>query len=354
MAAEVNFSKLSPEELQKPFNETTVPKHKYTKAEIPIEQGLSKTTAIYMRSNNKSENPDKYVATGRTTKNELHILEKLQKCDKVMQISNKGIHNGQWKIFTPYKSGGDLLTFMNKHIHTGLDDNVITDIIRQIIEALVCIHTRGFAHLDFKSENIVIDEDNKITIIDFETAREVDKNDHLDINKVFGTKKYRSPELNLIIERKKFPSRINGFATDIYTISVIVNDMASISRNPSYYDKFITYIKENYNTITAQGLLNEFKRQFSHKNPSNASIVLNPPKNASIVPPTRNELMSNLKLLREQTQNSVTKGRISAIEKQLNDMKSMGGRRKSYKKSKKHRTKKHRTKKQRKQRTRRA
>jgi serine/threonine protein kinase len=372
MAAQVNFSNLSLEELQRrikvlkqkrtsnkrqqqkikntltslqdQLNKKTKLTYNYTKADIHIDQGRAQTTAVYKRSNNKSENPTKYIATGRTTTNELKILEELQECDKVMQISNKGIHNGQWKIFTPYKSGGDLMDFMIKHIDTKLDDVVITDIIRQIIEALVCIHKIGFAHLDFKSENIVIDEDNKITIIDFETARKVDEKGNITINEVVGTKEYISPELQEIkkqmIERKIYRASINGFATDIYTISVIVLNMALlISKKPSYYNKFITYIEDNYTQITAKGLLDEFDRQFVSNPPKNAS-------NASIVYSNRNEPQSKLELLRAPTQNKVTKGKIDENNKQLE---RMGGRRKSYKKSKKQLTKK-----QRKQRTYRA
>ena len=191
--------------------------------------------------------------TAVTGEHEIDILDKLKGCNGVMKIEIVYKQDGKYTILTEFKKGGDLISFINAHVKTKIDDETICNIMRQICKAIQCVHEKGICHLDLKPNNVVIDKSYKITIIDFETARTVDENGLCTIGDKIGTLNYMSPELKAIVKKaivKKAGDplnfKFNGFAVDKYAIARILEDISKYaSTNPDLYTKLITTIKTN-------------------------------------------------------------------------------------------------------------
>lgn len=89
---------------------------------------------------------------------------------------------------------------------------------KQLCESLKYIHSQGIVHRDLKLDNILIDDRNNLKLIDFGFSICVDKDQKL---KIFcGTPSFMAPE---IVQKKDY----NGFATDIWSLGVILFVMLS-------------------------------------------------------------------------------------------------------------------------------
>jgi serine/threonine protein kinase len=92
-----------------------------------------------------------------------------------------------------------------------LDEMVIRTYFHQLIEGLNYLHSQGIAHLDLKLENLLLDENYKLKIVDFDLS-------YMKGDKKIrgqGTKYFRAPE---IIEG----SCANPEAADIYSAGIIL------------------------------------------------------------------------------------------------------------------------------------
>lgn len=104
----------------------------------------------------------------------------------------------------------------------------VTAIMSQLLDGLTAIHGAGVIHADLKSSNILIDELDRVTIIDFGLARVATAAPHDD--EIFGgTPAYMAPEL--------LGGGTPTIAADIYAAGVIVYEMltgsAPLARNLS-------------------------------------------------------------------------------------------------------------------------
>jgi len=89
-------------------------------------------------------------------------------------------------------------------------------LIRQMALTLYFVHTRGFVHLDFKPENLMVRDDGHVILLDFDLAIER-KNKPIKLRKPPGTPAYLAPEVqiqNLVDER-----------ADIYSFGVTCYEM---------------------------------------------------------------------------------------------------------------------------------
>jgi len=95
-------------------------------------------------------------------------------------------------ILMEYSSHGDLATLLTNQNGHGLDEKLARTLFHNLIEGLSFLHENEMAHLDLKPENLLISEDYKLKIIDFDLLYK--KGDRK--LKGRGTKGYRAPELS--------------------------------------------------------------------------------------------------------------------------------------------------------------
>eukprot|EP00831_Metopus_contortus_P043241 TRINITY_DN3472_c0_g1_i2.p1 TRINITY_DN3472_c0_g1~~TRINITY_DN3472_c0_g1_i2.p1 ORF type:complete len:213 (+),score=15.76 TRINITY_DN3472_c0_g1_i2:36-641(+) len=141
--------------------------------------------------------------------------------------------------------------------------------IRDRVRMVHLVNSLGYAHLDIKLENIMIDKEGKLKLIDFGFTKElVGENGDGKMISWVGTKTYKSPEIH---EQKPF----SGFSADIFALGVVLFALVgklfpfgmATSSDPHYamlaggcYDKYWKYINTNLGkpvfSTNLQNLLN--------------------------------------------------------------------------------------------------
>ncbi|MBW1881342.1 MAG: serine/threonine protein kinase, partial [Deltaproteobacteria bacterium] len=67
-------------------------------------------------------------------------------------------------------------------------------VMRQLTEALAYLHERGVRHRDVKPANVLVNEEGRLTLVDFGLAMEADQTRLTQSNTTFGTVSYAPPE----------------------------------------------------------------------------------------------------------------------------------------------------------------
>ena len=88
------------------------------------------------------------------------------------------------------------------------------------------MHNLGYAHLDIKPDNFIINDDLGISLIDFGYAYPSE----LEVNFLVGTKGYLAPEFC------PMTTGISGEKADVYSMAITMNKiMKSINKDWSNY-----------------------------------------------------------------------------------------------------------------------
>ena len=109
--------------------------------------------------------------------------------------------------YSPYPDLASIL----RQISLGSDEKLIRTIFHQIINGIEYLHSKKIAHLDIKTENILIGEDYNMKLIDFDFAMTSKET----VPKGVGTTNYRSPEL-------KKNELVKPSASDIYSAGIVL------------------------------------------------------------------------------------------------------------------------------------
>ncbi|KAG0052632.1 hypothetical protein BGZ83_002348 [Gryganskiella cystojenkinii] len=120
-------------------------------------------------------------------------------------------------IVTELAEGSTLIEYErnNNHYLTEIDSR---HIFKQLCEAVAYLHNMGVIHRDIKSENIMVDDNLKVTLIDFGLARF--SNGKAVLTTHCGTFPYMAPEVELGEERNGY-----GAAADIWSLGVVLFKM---------------------------------------------------------------------------------------------------------------------------------
>ena len=172
---------------------------------------------------------------------EINILHKL-KHNGIIKMIDHHIINERYKayIILEYIEKGDLYEYIEKCPQYFTEGSVI-EIIRLLINIIKHCHENGVCHRDIKLENILLNDDNTITLIDFGLA--VQKTgDKFIMSKQCGSPDYIAPEI-LSDKYSIYDERC-----DVWSIGIVLyillykqfpfenNDFLSLKHNIIYSD----------------------------------------------------------------------------------------------------------------------
>jgi len=107
--------------------------------------------------------------------------------------------------YAPYGDFHDLLTLRNFHF----DEKLMRTYFHQLINGIEYLHSQGISHLDLKPKNLLLDQNFKLKITDFDLShKEGDER-----VRARGTRFFRAPEL--IKKRAKEPKLCDIYSTGI-------------------------------------------------------------------------------------------------------------------------------------------
>lgn len=146
-------------------------------------------------------------------------------------------------IISEYGGENDLFTIYSRN-----RVNIQTTIgyIKNIIDAVECMHSHGFAHRDIKLENIIVGDDGIARLSDFGFCKLF--NDQYVSTLVEGTRPYVAPE---IFEGRQDPANLGP--ADIYALGVLFFYMILLSRHdPVFTEYSITKTIELIKTLNTK------------------------------------------------------------------------------------------------------
>lgn len=144
---------------------------------------------------------------------ECRIISKVQN-EHVVAIYDHGVTDEYAFLAMEYFGGGDL----KARIAEGISSMQALKILMQIAKALDAVHGAGVVHRDLKPQNIMFREGNRLALVDFGLAKEVDgKSTVTHAGLVLATPLYMSPEQ---YEGARLDER-----SDLYSVGVILYEM---------------------------------------------------------------------------------------------------------------------------------
>lgn len=126
--------------------------------------------------------------------NEIQCLLKFKNCENVINILNvtQEYKNKERLIIYDIEYGIDDLHNYYYNNRNELNLFTIKKIVKQMLEALVCIHQEGVVHKDLKLQNFILDLSGNVKLIDFGESTLCEK----VLTKTYNTVK-KTPKLNL-------------------------------------------------------------------------------------------------------------------------------------------------------------
>jgi serine/threonine protein kinase len=176
-----------------------------------------------MRYGKHSDGTAVIVKLLRSRRNELSILEYLSSIDFPANHTIRLLKSFRFDVgtfivvpeFTRLDIGLQLHQFRGK----------IASLGNQLIEGVGFMHRNGVAHLDIKSQNIVVRSDDRLFIIDFDISVRVDGPDHL-IDTWCGTPGWMAPEIGKRDDPRHLYSPIRA---DLWSCGEVISYMMAKS-----------------------------------------------------------------------------------------------------------------------------
>lgn len=122
--------------------------------------------------------------------NEASLLE-LSQHSHVAKFIRSGEELGQPYFMYQWVTGESMAEKLARYPTKGFRPDHIAGFIYQLADTLNTIHERGICHLDIKPSNIILGDDDSITLIDFGAARYIDKQQaHAEVSLQYASPLY--------------------------------------------------------------------------------------------------------------------------------------------------------------------
>jgi serine/threonine protein kinase len=144
----------------------------------------------------------------RQFNNEVQIMKAFQAAPEILSLL--GVHRERLDIVVPYKSNGNLQSFLQNHGST-LSFAKKLDLAIDIVKAVHLLHENNFCHGDLSSLNVLVDEQMKGCLCDFSLI----KRPEWYIS--FGNMLYAPPEFYLNLPYSK--------SCDIFSLGMILHEI---------------------------------------------------------------------------------------------------------------------------------
>jgi beta-lactam-binding protein with PASTA domain len=132
----------------------------------------------------------------------------------VVGVFDRGEHEGTYYIAMEHLSGHTLKEIVGAE--APLPEERAIELGLQILRAASFAHRRGVIHRDFKSQNVIVDEEGTAKVTDFGIAR-AGTSEITETGSIMGTAQYLSPE--------QAQGHAVTEASDLYSIGVIVYEL---------------------------------------------------------------------------------------------------------------------------------
>eukprot|EP00330_Aristerostoma_sp_ATCC50986_P004474 CAMPEP_0114587554 /NCGR_PEP_ID=MMETSP0125-20121206/10487_1 /TAXON_ID=485358 ORGANISM="Aristerostoma sp., Strain ATCC 50986" /NCGR_SAMPLE_ID=MMETSP0125 /ASSEMBLY_ACC=CAM_ASM_000245 /LENGTH=249 /DNA_ID=CAMNT_0001783527 /DNA_START=72 /DNA_END=821 /DNA_ORIENTATION=- len=130
--------------------------------------------------------------------------------DPCLKVNEHGLQSQVSYVLMDYACNGTFSEAMDKIIRAGREEKLIRTYFHQLIEGLEYLHQNKIAHLDLKPANLMLDENYKLKITDFDASYK--EGDFMIIS--LGTKNFRAPEIKNKTIKKPY-------SADIYSAAII-------------------------------------------------------------------------------------------------------------------------------------
>lgn len=118
-------------------------------------------------------------------------LSKLNQIESIVSIRDFFYANRTAYIIMEYIEGVSLKTYIEKN--GPMAGSVVMDMMSPVLDALEKVHENGIIHRDISPDNIMVTKENKLVLVDFGSARQVDVMNDRSLT-VMVKRGYSSPE----------------------------------------------------------------------------------------------------------------------------------------------------------------
>jgi serine/threonine-protein kinase len=132
----------------------------------------------------------------------------------VVGVYDRGEYDGTYYIAMEFLRGRTLKDLITQD--APLDQERALDITVQILRAAGFGHRRGVIHRDFKPQNVIVDDEDRVKVTDFGIAR-AGASEITETGSIMGTAQYLSPE--------QAQGTAAENASDLYSIGVMLYEM---------------------------------------------------------------------------------------------------------------------------------
>jgi tetratricopeptide (TPR) repeat protein len=168
--------------------------------------------------------------------NEAILVDQLNH-PNIVKVFERGEYNQQLFIAMEFLQGQSLADLIQKGENIPITDGL--NIMRQLVNALAKVHSKGIIHRDLKPENILLIEkkENKyfVKLLDFGLAKSQSLTRLTETGQILGTVNYLPPE--------QITHQEVSLASDIYALGVVFYEMLTLEK-PFLGDYTIDIIKQ--------------------------------------------------------------------------------------------------------------